>query len=89
MSIHKVYVFHAKVLVQVKIISSVIIDLWSEYDEQDMNVLVGDKKERLDINIALSNSLAFRGQNSSIVFAFYNNLTLSARFIYILRSNFF
>ncbi|KAM6601743.1 hypothetical protein CsatA_021352 [Cannabis sativa] len=37
----------------------------------DMNVLVGKKKERLDIKVALSNSLAFGGQNSSLVFAPY------------------
>ncbi|KAF4399378.1 hypothetical protein G4B88_022461 [Cannabis sativa] len=40
---------------------------------QDMNVLVGKKKERLDIKVALSNSLAFGGQNSSLVFAPYYN----------------
>ncbi|XVE88587.1 hypothetical protein DITRI_Ditri19aG0081300 [Diplodiscus trichospermus] len=35
----------------------------------DINLLVGAKKERLDVKIALSNSFAFGGQNSSIIFA--------------------
>ncbi|KAK1408531.1 hypothetical protein QVD17_40389 [Tagetes erecta] len=35
----------------------------------DMNVLVGNKKERLDIKVALSNSFGFGGHNSSILFA--------------------
>ncbi|KAM6585425.1 hypothetical protein CsatB_012427 [Cannabis sativa] len=39
--------------------------------DQGMNALVGKKKERLDIKVALSNSLAFGGQNSSLVFAPY------------------
>ncbi|KAH6831732.1 fatty acid biosynthesis 1 [Perilla frutescens var. hirtella] len=35
----------------------------------DSNVLVGHKKERLDIKAALSNSFSFAGHNSSIVFS--------------------
>ncbi|KAJ1439960.1 Thiolase-like [Sesbania bispinosa] len=38
-------------------------------DGVDTNVLVGAKKERLDIKAALSNSFGFGGHNSSIIFA--------------------
>ncbi|XP_060205966.1 3-oxoacyl-[acyl-carrier-protein] synthase II, chloroplastic-like [Lycium barbarum] len=40
----------------------------------DMDVLVGSKKERLDIKVALSNSFGFGGHNSSILFAPYKNV---------------
>ncbi|KAK3022136.1 hypothetical protein RJ639_045275 [Escallonia herrerae] len=39
----------------------------------DMNVLVGPKMERLDVNVALSNSFGFGGHNSSILFAPYRD----------------
>uniref|UniRef100_C3W5I8 beta-ketoacyl-[acyl-carrier-protein] synthase I n=1 Tax=Elaeis oleifera TaxID=80265 RepID=C3W5I8_ELAOL len=37
----------------------------------DINVLVGSRKERLDVKVALSNSFGFGGHNSSILFAPY------------------
>ncbi|KAF5196266.1 hypothetical protein FRX31_014146 [Thalictrum thalictroides] len=36
---------------------------------QDMKVLVGSKKEKLDIKVALSNSFGLWGQSSSILFS--------------------
>ncbi|KAJ8750767.1 hypothetical protein K2173_015948 [Erythroxylum novogranatense] len=47
------------------------INLDNPDDGMDPNVLVGPKKERLDIRAALSNSFGFGGHNSSIIFAPY------------------
>ncbi|KAL2533289.1 3-oxoacyl-[acyl-carrier-protein] synthase II [Abeliophyllum distichum] len=47
------------------------INLETPDDGVDTNVLVGPKKERLDIKVALSNSFGFGGHNSSILFAPY------------------
>lgn len=47
------------------------INLENPDEDMDMNVLVGLKKEPLDIKVALSNSFGFGGHNSSILFAPY------------------
>ncbi|XP_022898335.1 3-oxoacyl-[acyl-carrier-protein] synthase II, chloroplastic-like [Olea europaea var. sylvestris] len=47
------------------------INLETPDDGVDTNVLVGPKKEKLDIKVALSNSFGFGGHNSSILFAPY------------------
>ncbi|KAK4432777.1 3-oxoacyl-[acyl-carrier-protein] synthase II, chloroplastic [Sesamum alatum] len=47
------------------------VNLENPDDGVDTNVLVGPTKERLDINVALSNSFGFGGHNSSILFAPY------------------
>ncbi|GMI88537.1 ARABIDOPSIS BETA-KETOACYL-ACP SYNTHETASE 2, BETA-KETOACYL-ACP SYNTHETASE 2 [Hibiscus trionum] len=48
------------------------INLENPDKEVDTNVLVGPKKERLNVKAALSNSFGFGGHNSSIIFAPYN-----------------
>ncbi|XP_055824184.1 3-oxoacyl-[acyl-carrier-protein] synthase II, chloroplastic-like [Solanum dulcamara] len=45
------------------------INLENPDEGVDTNILVGPKKERLDIKVALSNSFGFGGHNSSILFA--------------------
>ncbi|PIA48061.1 hypothetical protein AQUCO_01400568v1 [Aquilegia coerulea] len=47
------------------------INLENPEEGLDMNVLVGSKKERLDVKVALSNSFGFGGQNSSVLFSPY------------------
>ncbi|XP_021276195.1 3-oxoacyl-[acyl-carrier-protein] synthase II, chloroplastic-like [Herrania umbratica] len=45
------------------------VNLESPDEGVDTNVLVGPKKERLNVKAALSNSFGFGGHNSSIIFA--------------------
>ncbi|KAM3747062.1 hypothetical protein ACB098_05G009900 [Castanea mollissima] len=47
------------------------INLENPDEGMDTNVLIGIKKEPLDIKVALSNSFGFGGHNSSILFAPY------------------
>ncbi|XP_038987461.1 3-oxoacyl-[acyl-carrier-protein] synthase II, chloroplastic-like isoform X2 [Phoenix dactylifera] len=47
------------------------INLENPEKSVDMNVLVGSRRERLDVKVALSNSFGFGGHNSSILFAPY------------------
>ncbi|WCJ42840.1 3-oxoacyl-[acyl-carrier-protein] synthase 2 [Euphorbia peplus] len=47
------------------------INLENPDESVDMNVLVGPKKEKLDVKVALSNSFGFGGHNSSILLAPY------------------
>ncbi|XP_058079849.1 3-oxoacyl-[acyl-carrier-protein] synthase II, chloroplastic-like [Magnolia sinica] len=47
------------------------INLENPEEGVDRSVLVGPKKERLDIKVALSNSFGFGGHNSSILFVPY------------------
>ncbi|XP_073310874.1 3-oxoacyl-[acyl-carrier-protein] synthase II, chloroplastic-like isoform X1 [Primulina huaijiensis] len=47
-----------------------------EYPDEgvDANILVGLKRERVDVKVALSNSLGFGGHNSSILFGPYKKI---------------
>ncbi|KAM2313815.1 hypothetical protein ACFX1S_026918 [Malus domestica] len=47
------------------------INLENPDEGMDTKLLVGPKKERLDVKVALSNSFGFGGHNSSILFAPY------------------
>ncbi|KAG4141504.1 hypothetical protein ERO13_D06G078350v2 [Gossypium hirsutum] len=47
------------------------INLENPDEGVDANVLVGPKKERLNVKAALSNSFGFGGHNSSIIFVPY------------------
>ena len=47
------------------------INLEDPEDDVDMNLLVGPEKERLDVNVALSNSFGFGGHNSAVLFSGY------------------
>ncbi|KAG1342586.1 3-oxoacyl-[acyl-carrier-protein] synthase II, chloroplastic [Cocos nucifera] len=47
------------------------INLDNPEENVDVNKMVGSKKERLDVKVALSNSFGFGGHNSSILFAPY------------------
>ncbi|KAM2313817.1 hypothetical protein ACFX1S_026920 [Malus domestica] len=49
-----------------------IINLENPDEGVDTKLLVGPKKKRLDVKVALSNSFGFGGHNSSVLFAPYN-----------------
>ncbi|CAA2972457.1 3-oxoacyl-[acyl-carrier- ] synthase II, chloroplastic [Olea europaea subsp. europaea] len=49
------------------------INLEQPDEGMDTRILVGPKKEKLDIKVALSNSFGFGGHNSSILFAPYEH----------------
>jgi 3-oxoacyl-[acyl-carrier-protein] synthase II len=48
------------------------INLEDPEDDVDLNLLVGPVKEKLDINVALSNSFGFGGHNSAVLFGKWN-----------------
>ena len=47
------------------------INLESPEDDVDLSMLVGPKREKLDVNVALSNSFGFGGHNSAVLFGKY------------------
>ncbi len=50
------------------------INLDTPEDDVDLAMLVGAKREKLDVNVALSNSFGFGGHNSAVLFAKYKAL---------------
>ena len=44
------------------------INLSEPEEEVDMDLIVGASKQKMDVNVALSNSFGFGGHNSSIMF---------------------
>nr|GMD32162.1 3-oxoacyl-[acyl-carrier-protein] synthase II, chloroplastic-like [Ipomoea batatas]GMD32194.1 3-oxoacyl-[acyl-carrier-protein] synthase II, chloroplastic-like [Ipomoea batatas] len=54
------------------------INLENPDEGVDTKVLVGSKKEQLDIKVALSNSFGFGGHNSSILFAPYKLMQINS-----------
>eukprot|EP00252_Welwitschia_mirabilis_P012000 TRINITY_DN2667_c0_g3_i1.p1 TRINITY_DN2667_c0_g3~~TRINITY_DN2667_c0_g3_i1.p1 ORF type:complete len:509 (-),score=102.32 TRINITY_DN2667_c0_g3_i1:123-1649(-) len=53
------------------------INLENPDKDVDMNIIVGADKQRLDIKVALSNSLGLGGHNSSVLFAPYRDINAS------------
>jgi 3-oxoacyl-[acyl-carrier-protein] synthase II len=47
------------------------INLDEPEDDVDMEMLVGATREKLDVNVALSNSFGFGGHNSAVLFGKY------------------
>ncbi|CAM6096826.1 unnamed protein product [Calypogeia fissa] len=48
------------------------LNLSSPESEVDMSVIVGERKQRLNVKVGLSNSFGFGGHNSSVLFSPYN-----------------
>ena len=47
------------------------INLEEPEEEVDMSLIVGNEKQKLEVNVALSNSFGFGGHNSCIMFKPY------------------